>query len=168
MVHILNGILLRHKNEHIWVSFDEVDEPITYCTESHKLERKIQYSNSCEELTHWKRLWCWERLKAGGERDDRGWDCWMASLTQWTWVWVNSRSWWWTGRPGVLWSMGLQRVGHDWATELNWTESLCIHYKDQDYVLCNFLAWVFNLRYLLCPWAAHLTSLCFTLLTCDT
>ena len=54
--------------------------------------------------------------------DDRGWDGWMASPTQWTWVWVNSGSWWWTGRPGVLWFMGSQRVGHDWATELNWTE----------------------------------------------
>ena len=58
---------------------------------------------------------------AGGEGDDRGWDGWMASLTRWTWVWVNSRSWWWTGRPGVLRFMGSQRVGHDWATELNWT-----------------------------------------------
>ena len=64
-----------------------------------------------------KRPWCWERLKAGGEGDDRGWDSWMASLTQWTWVWVNSGSWWWTGRPGVLQSMGSQRV--DW-TELDW------------------------------------------------
>ena len=64
----------------------------------------------------------------GGRRrgDDRGWDGWMASLTQWTWVWVNSGSWWWTGRPGVLQFMGLQRVGHDWATELNWTE-LMVH-----------------------------------------
>ena len=77
----------------------------------------------CKELTHLKRPWCWERLKAGGEGDDRGWDGWMASPTQWTWVWVNSGSWWWTGMPGVLQSMGLQRVGHDWATELNWTES---------------------------------------------
>ena len=76
----------------------------------------------CEELTHWKRLWCWEGLGAGGEGDDRGWDDWMASLTRWTWVLVNSGSWWWTGRPGVLRFMGLQRVGHDWATELNWTE----------------------------------------------
>ena len=59
---------------------------------------------------------------AGGKGDDRGWDGWMASPTQWTWVWVNSRSWWWTGRPGVLWFMGWQRVGHDWGTELNWTE----------------------------------------------
>ena len=54
--------------------------------------------------------------------DDRGWDGWMASLTRWTWVWVNSGSWWWTGRPGVLWFMGSQRVGHDWATELNWSQ----------------------------------------------
>ena len=62
--------------------------------------------------------WCWEGLGAGGEGDDRGWDGWMASLTQWTWVWANSRSWWWTERPGVLQFMGSQRVGHDWATEL--------------------------------------------------
>ena len=75
----------------------------------------------CKELTHWKRPWCWEWLKLG-EGDDRGWDDWMASPTQWTWVWVDSRSWWWTGRPGMLQFMGSQRVGHDWATELNWTE----------------------------------------------
>ena len=67
-----------------------------------------------------KRPWCWERLKAEGEGDDRGWDGWMASLTQWAWVWVNSGSWWWTGRPGVLWFMGSQRVRHNWVTELNW------------------------------------------------
>ena len=77
-------------------------------------------ATSCEELTHWKRPWCWEGLGAGGEGNNRGWDGWMASPTQWTWVCVNSRSWWWTGRPGVLWFMGLQRVRHDWATELNW------------------------------------------------
>ena len=75
------------------------------------------------ELTHWKRPWYWERLRAGGEGDDRGWGGWMASLTQWTWVWVNSESWWWTGRPGMWWFMRSWRVGHDWATELNWTES---------------------------------------------
>ena len=75
-----------------------------------------------EELTHWKRPWCWERLRAGGEGDDRGWDGWMASPTQWTWVWVDSGSWWRTGKPGVLWFMGSQRVGHDWVTEMNWTE----------------------------------------------
>jgi len=67
-----------------------------------------------------KRHWCWEGLGAGGEEDDRGWDGWMASLTRWTWVSVNSGSWWWTGRPGVLRFMGLQRVGHGWATDLIW------------------------------------------------
>ena len=77
-------------------------------------------ATSCEELTHWKRLWCWEGFRAGGEGDDRGWDGWLASPTWWTWVWVDSRSWWWTGRPCVLRFMGLQTVGHDWATELNW------------------------------------------------
>ena len=77
-------------------------------------------ATSCEELTHWKKLWCWEGLGAGGEGDDRGWDGWMPSLTWWTRVWVNSGSWWWIGRPGVLWFMGLQRARHDWVTELNW------------------------------------------------
>ena len=77
-------------------------------------------ATSCKELTHWERLWCWEGLGTGGERDDRGWDGWMASLTRWTWVWMNSGTWWWTGRPGVLRFMGSQRVGHYWATELNW------------------------------------------------
>ena len=75
----------------------------------------------CEDLTYWKRPWCWERLKVGGDGDDRGWDGWMASLTRWTWIWASSGSWWWTRKPGMLQSMGLQRVGHDWETELNWT-----------------------------------------------
>ena len=75
-------------------------------------------ATSCEELTHWKSLWCWEGLGERGKGDDRGWDSWMASPTRWTWVWVNSGSWWWTRRPGVLRLMGSQRVGHDWA-ELN-------------------------------------------------
>ena len=66
--------------------------------------------------------WCWEGLGAGGKGDDRGWDGWMVSPTRWTWVWVNSGSWWWIGRPDVLKFMGSQRVGHNWATELNWTE----------------------------------------------
>ena len=73
-------------------------------------------------LLNSKRPWCWERLKAGGERDNRGWDGWMASLTRWTWVWVSSGSWWWTGKPGVVQSIGSQRVRHNWETELNWTE----------------------------------------------
>ena len=92
----------------------------------------------CQELTHWKRPWYWETLKAGGEGDDRGWDGWMASPTQWAWVWVNSGSWWWTERPGVLQSMGSQRLRHDWATELNWTSNyqfLCI-YEFVSILLC--------------------------------
>ena len=74
----------------------------------------------CEELTHWKRPWFWERLKAGGEGNDRGWDGWMTSQTRWTWVWASSGNWWWTGKPGVVQSMGLQRVKHNWVTELKW------------------------------------------------
>ena len=81
-------------------------------------------TNWCKVLTYLKRPWCWERLRAGGEGDDRGWDGSVASPTQWTWVWIYSGSWWWTGRPGVLWFMGSQRVGHDWATELHWTEQV--------------------------------------------
>ena len=82
----------------------------------------------CEELTPLKRSWCWERLKPGKEGDDRGWDGWMASPTQWMWIWISSRSWWWTGKPSMLQSTGLQRVGHNWATELNWI--LCSSYKE--------------------------------------
>ena len=86
------------------------------------LKLKLQYfGHLMGRLTHLKRLWCWERLRTGGEGADRGWDGWMASPTQWTWVWVDSGSWWWTGRSGVLRFMGLQRVGHDWAIELNWS-----------------------------------------------
>ena len=83
--------------------------------------KTIALTNSCEDLTHWKRLWCWEGLGAGGEGDARRWDGWMASPTRWTWVCVNW-SWWWTGRPGMLQFLGTQRVRHDWATELNWTD----------------------------------------------
>ena len=92
-----------------------------YSLEGTMLKLKLQYF---EHLTHWKRSWCWERLKAGGEGNNRGWDGWMASPTQWTWVWVSSGSWWWTGKPGVLQSMGSQRVGHD----SDWTE-LCLSPK---------------------------------------
>ena len=89
-------------------------------------------ATSREELTHWKRPWCWEGLGAGGEANNRGWDGCMASPTRWAWVWVNSGSWWWTGRPGVLWFMGSQRVRHDWVTELtDWTD--CISDSLVDY-----------------------------------
>ena len=83
------------------------------------------------ELTHGKRLWCWEGLGAGGEGDDGGCDGWMASLTRWTWACVNSGSWWWTGRPGVLRFMGLQ--SRTWLsnwTELNWFNLQWVHRRN--------------------------------------
>ena len=94
-----------------------------YSFERLMLKLKPQYfGHLMQRADSLKRTWCWERLRAGGERDDRGWDGWMASPTQWTWVWVNSGSWWWTGRPGVLQFMGSQRIRHNWATEqTNWT-----------------------------------------------
>ena len=102
----------------------------------------------CEELTHWKRPWCWERLKAGGEGDDRGWDGYMASPTQWTWVWALFRYWWRTGKPGVLQSMGSRRVGHGWA-KLNdmwcWHLFICLVFILKQmciHIFCLFLNWV--------------------------
>ena len=99
-----------------------------------------------KELIHWKRPWCWERLKEAGEGDDRWWDGWMASLNLWTWVWVSARSWWWTGKPGVLQSMGSQRVGHDWATELNWTSNPTMYTTspslDLDQPLCGWWGFI--------------------------
>ena len=84
-----------------------------YSLEGPMLKLKLQYFGY--EPTHWKIPWCSARLKEGGEGDDRRWDVWTASLTQWIWVWANSRRWWGTGRPGMLQSMGSQRVRHDWA-----------------------------------------------------
>ena len=106
---------VHYKGEQSWVFIARTDAELSSSSNT--------LATSCKELTHWKRPWCWEGLGAGGEGDDRGWKGWMASPTRWTWVWVNSGSWWWTGRPGVLRFMGSQRVGHDWATELNWTET---------------------------------------------
>ena len=76
----------------------------------------------CKELTHLKGPWCWERWRAGGKEDDRGWDGWMALPTRWTWVWVDSGSWWWTGRPGMSGSWG--RKESDMTEQLNWIEEL--------------------------------------------
>ena len=92
---------------------------LEYSLEGLMLKPKLQYFGHLMRRANLKRPWCWERLRAG-EGDDRGWDGWMASAIRWTCVWVNSGSWWWTGRPGVLQSMGSQRVEHDWETELNW------------------------------------------------
>ena len=99
-----------------------------------------------EELTHWIRPWCQEKLKAG-EGDDRGWDGWMASQTRWTWVWVSSGSWWWTGKSGVLQSMGSQRVGHEWATELiTWISNYSKILKQAYYHISHFFKKVYSLR----------------------
>ena len=100
------------KGNQTWVFIGRTDAEV---------ETPIFWPPDAKSWLVWKD-WCWKRLKAGGEGDDRGWDGLMASPIQWTWIWVNSRSWWWIGRPDVLQSMGLQRVRHDWATELNWTE----------------------------------------------
>ena len=89
-----------------------------YSVEGLMLKVKLQYfGHLMQSQPMGKRLWCWERLKVGGEGDGRGQDGWMASLTQWTWVWAGSRRWWRTGRPGMLQSMGSQRAGHNLATE---------------------------------------------------
>ena len=82
-----------------------------YSLEGLMLKLKLQYfGHICKKPTYWKKLWCWGRLKAGGERGGRAWDGWMASLTRWTWVWASSGSRWWTGVPGVLQPMGSQGV----------------------------------------------------------
>ena len=95
-----------------------------YSLEGLMLKRKLQHFGHLMWRTDsFEKALMLERLKAGGEGDNRGWDGWMASPTRWTWVWVSSRSWWWIGNPGVLQSMGLQRVEHDWVTELNWSHT---------------------------------------------
>ena len=102
---------LSKKSNHWSASSLEVVWPLLYL-------EKVTLATWCKELTHWKRFWCWERLKAEGEGVDRGWDGWMASLIQWTWVWASSGNWWWTGKPGVLQSMGSQ--SQTWLS--HWTE----------------------------------------------
>ena len=94
-----------------------------YSLEGLMLKLKLQYfGHLMRRTTHWKRRWCWERLKAGGEGDNRGWDGWMLSPTRWTWVWVGFRCWCWTENPSLLQSVGSQRVmGSLWMTELNST-----------------------------------------------
>ena len=83
------------------------------------LKLKLQYfGHPIQRTDSWRRPWCWDGLGTGAEGDNRGWDGWMASPTQWTWVWASSG--WWTGKPGLLQSMGSQRVWNNWATELNW------------------------------------------------
>ena len=103
------------------------------------LKLKLQYFGHLMRRTDsLEKPWCWERLMAGGEGDGRWLNGWVTSPTQWTWVWVSSSSWWWTGKPGILQSMGSQRGGHDWVTELNWIEAL------------QFSPWIYFILYHLC------------------
>ena len=92
-----------------------------YSLEGLMLKLKLQYFGHLMQRTDsFEKTLMPGKIRAGGEGDDRGWDHWMASPTWWTWVWVGSGSWWWTGRPGVLQSMGLEWVGHNWVIELIW------------------------------------------------
>ena len=100
-------------------------------------------ATSCKELTSWKKPWCWESLKVGGEGDDRGWDGWVASLTWWTWVWVGSGSWY---KPGMLQSMGSQRIRHDWVTELNKWLRCSISISDLKYSLLIVFSYWHNFQ----------------------
>ena len=105
--------LVHSKGDQFWVFFGRTDA---------KAETPILWPPH-EKSWLIGKDWCWEGFGVGREGDNRGWDCWMASPTWWTWVWVNFRSWWWAGRPGMLQFTGLQRVGHDWVTELNGTKA---------------------------------------------
>ena len=110
-----------------------------YLLEGLMLKLKLQnFGHLSEEVTHLKRPWCWERLRAGGEGGDRGWDGWLPSLTQWTWVWANSKKHWRTRNPGVLQSMWWQRVRHNWTTKLqqgfSWGENLKSFPQQQKFV----------------------------------
>ena len=142
--------------------------------EAMMLEYSSTLATSCEELTHWKRPWSWEGMGAGGEGDERGWDGWMASPNRWTWVWVNSRSRWWTGRPGVLQYMGLQRVGHaEWLnwTELNWgtlrnflphqNVNFCMHLLYQYGPLASYLTAIITCHN---PWPSFISMLILSLI----
>ena len=151
--------LVHSRGDQPWVFFGRNDA---------KAETPVLWPPHVKTWLTGKRLWCWEGLGAGGEGDDRGWDGWMASLTQWTWVWVNSGGWWWTGRPGVLRFMGSQRVGHDWATELNKVLMVIIqHYEffkshriGQQRV--NFTIWKFKLKFFTVSLVTFLTLILST------
>ena len=99
-----------------------------YSLEALMLKLKLQsFDHLMGRTDSFEKILMLGKIEGGGEGDDRGWDGWMASLTRWKWVWVNSGSWWWTRRPGVLQFMGSQSVGHDWVTELNWTDTLPLY-----------------------------------------
>ena len=154
--------LVHPKGDQSWVFIGRTDV---------EAETPILMATWCKERTHRKRPWCWEKLKAEGEGDDRGWDGWIASPPQWTWVWTwvwsllpisNSGSCWWTGKPAMLQSMGSQRVRDDWATELNINN--IVYYNWFFYTFCfpfflpfsSFLALLFSLCLLNCNLSLNL------------
>ena len=141
-------------DEHPWlailVEFDTDQAPVGPFCVPRLFDYRKQPSFSHQDLPwapvdRFNQLW----IRAGGEGDDGEWDGRMASSTWWTWVWVDSGSWWWTGRPGVLRFMGSQKVGHDWVTELNWTEvCLCSFHTLEQTLLCGkMLSHEFLLNY---------------------
>ena len=103
-----------------------------YLLEGLMLKLKLQYfGHLMQRADSLEKTLMLGGIEGRRRKDDRGWDGWMASPTRWTWIWVNFGSWWWTGRPGVLRFMGSQRVGHDWETELNWTDTVSrLHTSD--------------------------------------
>ena len=103
---------VHHKGDQSWV----------YIERTHVEAERQYFGHLMWRVDSFEKTLILGKIEAGGEGDNRGWDGWMASWTQWTWVWVSSGSWWWTGRPDGLQSMGSQRVWHDSVTELNWTE----------------------------------------------
>ena len=118
-----------------------------YSLEGLMLKLKLQYFGHLMWRTDsFEKTLMLGKIEAGGEGEDRGWDGWMASPTQWTWVWVNSRGWWWTGRPGMLQSMVSQRVRHDWETELNWTELIFSFWTGLETELWVWETWILRLN----------------------
>ena len=137
-------------SSHVWMwelDYKESWVPKNWCFWTVVLEKTLEHPLECKEIqpVHPKGDQSWIFIgSTDAEVDNRGWDSWMASPTQWTWVWVNSGSWWWTGRPGVLRSMGPQRVGHEWMTELNWTwmyihQRMCMYACSVASVASDFL-----------------------------
>ena len=121
IAYIAGGFFTGWATRDIYLSNEELFKRLT-SGGSLALKLKLQYFGHLMQRTDsLEKILMLGKIEVGGEGNDRGWDAWMASLTQWTWVWASSGSWWWTGKPGLLQSMELQRVGHDWATELNWT-----------------------------------------------
>ena len=106
-----------------------------YLLERLMLKLKLQYfGHLMQRANSLEKTLILEKIEGRSTRVNKKWDGWMASPTQWTWVWVNSGSWWWTGRPDMLWFMGLQRVGHDWVNELHWTELKCLLERLRDFL----------------------------------